>query len=107
MNNLIKIRKNITGDNMILIITLVIFFVFMYLFFTPNSISLKVNIRADDYFTKITTLPNTDNELKIKLLNAVTVYKKELFTNKKDTKNKKKDKDNSSGNNFIYRTIRK
>jgi len=92
---------------MFLTITLVIFFALMYLLFAPNSISIKVNIRADNYFTKITPLPNMDNELKIKLLNIVTVYKKELFGKKKEKKNKKKNKNNPfSDSKFVDRAIR-
>lgn len=89
---------------MFLTITLVIFFLFMYLLFAPNSISIKVNVRADNYFTKITPLTNMDNDIKIKLLNIITVYKKELFESKKQKKkNKKKPfKDNK----FVDRTIR-
>lgn len=92
---------------MFLTITLVIFFAFMYLLFAPNSIIIKLNIRADNYFTKITLLPNMDNELKVKLLNVVTVYKKELFGKKKEKNNKKKNKNNPfSDSNFVDRTIR-
>jgi len=92
---------------MFLTITLVIFFALMYLLFAPNSISIKLNIRADNYFTKITPLYNMDNEIKIKLLNMVTVYKKELFGNKKEKKNKKKNKNNPfNDNKFVDRTIR-
>ncbi len=81
---------------MVYTILLVIFFLFMYLFFAPNSIVVKVNIRADDYFTNITKLEGTENLVKIKLLNIFTVYKKEFF--EKDTKknNKAKTKKNNT-----------
>lgn len=89
---------------MFLTITLVIFFALMYLLFAPNSISVKVNIKADDYFTKITPLLNMDNEIKIKLLNIITVYKRELFESKKQKKNNKKNP--FKNNKFVDRTIR-
>ena len=88
---------------MFLTITLVIFFLFMYLIFAPNSITIKVNIRADNYFTKITPLNNMDNNIKIKLLNVIPVYKKDLFGKKKEKKNKKNPFKN---NKFVDRTIR-
>lgn len=90
---------------MFLTITLVIFFALMYLLFAPNSLSIKLNIRADNYFTKITPLVNMDNALKVKLLNIVTVYKKELFGKKKENKNKKKNNP-FNDNKFVDRTIR-
>ncbi len=79
---------------MIQIILLVIFFLFTYLFFAPNSIVVKVNIKADNYFTNITKLEGTENIVKIKLLNMFTVYKKELFA--KDENNKAKTKENNT-----------
>ncbi len=79
---------------MIQIILLVVFFLFMYIFFAPNSIVVKVNIKADEYFTNITKLEGTENIVKIKLLNMFTVYKKELFA--KDENNKAKTKKNNT-----------
>lgn len=90
---------------MFLFITLVIFFLLMYLFFAPNCICINVNIKADDYFTKITPLNNMENEIKIKLLNIVTVYKNEFFDKKNENKNRNK---NNLFNNkkFANRIIR-
>ena len=60
--------KNITGDYMVKIILLFIFFLFMYLFFAPNSIVVKVNIKADNYFTNISRLDEMENSIKIKFI---------------------------------------
>lgn len=92
---------------MFLTITLVIFFIVMYLLFAPNSICVKLNIRADNYFTKITPLNNMENEIKIKLLNIVTVYKNKFFDKKKEKKDKKKNTNNPfNDKKFVDRIIR-
>lgn len=99
---------------MFLTITLVIFFLVMYLLFAPNSICVKLNIRADNYFTKITPLNNMENGIKIKLLNIVTVYKNKFFDkeNKKKNEDKKKNKNNpfndkKFGNRIIRELLKK
>ena len=79
--------KNISGDYMVKIIVLGIFFLFMYIFFAPNSIVVKVNIKADEYFTNITRLDEMENSIKIKLLKVIPVYNQELFA--KNGKKKK------------------
>ena len=77
---------------MIQIILLVIFFLFLIFMFTPNSITLKVNILADNYFTNITKQDELENSIKIKLFNIFAVYNQELF--EKDGKKKEKTKKN-------------
>ena len=111
MNKIQILGKNITGDYMIQIILLVIFFLFLILMFAPNSITLKVNILADNYFTNITKQDELENSIKIKILNIFTLYNKELF--EKDGKKKEETKKNDTlfnkdfVNSVIKRLIKK
>lgn len=97
--------KDITGDYMVKIILLVIFFLFMYLFFAPNSIVVKVNIKADNYFTNISRLDEMENSIKIKLLKVIPVYNQELFVKNGKKKNETKKNDTLFNKDFVDNVV--
>lgn len=99
--------KNITGDYMVKIILLVIFFLFMYLFFAPNSIVVKVNIKADNYFTNISRLDEMENSIKIKLLKVIPVYNQELFVKNGKKKNETKKNDTLFNKDFVDNVVKR
>ena len=99
--------KDITGDYMVKIILLVIFFLFMYLFFAPNSIVVKVNIKADNYFTNISRLDEMENSIKIKLLKVIPVYNQELFVKNGKKKNETKKNDTLFNKDFVDNVVKR
>ena len=99
--------KNISGDYMLKIIILGIFFLFMYIFFAPNSIVVKVNIKADEYFTNITRLDEMENSIKIKLLKVIPVYNQELFVKNGKKKKETKKNDTLLNKNFVDSVIKR
>ena len=99
--------KNITGDYMVKIILLVIFFLFMYLFFAPNSIVVKVNIKADNYFTNISRLDEMENSIKIKLLKVIPVYNQELFVKNGKKKKETKKNDTLFNKDFVDNVVKR
>ncbi len=99
--------KDITGDYMVKIILLVIFFLFMYLFFAPNSIVVKVNIKADNYFTNISRLDEMENSIKIKLLKVIPVYNQELFVQNGKKKKETKKNDTLLNKDFVDSVVKR
>ena len=99
--------KNISGDYMVKIILLGIFFLFMYIFFAPNSIVVKVNIKADEYFTNITRLAEMENSIKIKLLKVIPVYNQELFVKNGKKKKETKKNDTLLNKNFVDNVVKR
>ena len=99
--------KNISGDYMVKIIVLGIFFLFMYIFFAPNSIVVKVNIKADEYFTNITRLEEMENSIKIKLLKVIPVYNQELFVKNGKKKKETKKNDTLLNKNFVDNVVKR
>ena len=99
--------KNISGDYMVKIIVLGIFFLFMYILFAPNSIVVKVNIKADEYFTNITRLDEMENSIKIKLLKVIPVYNQELFIKNGKKKKETKKNDTLLNKNFVDNVVKR
>jgi hypothetical protein len=99
--------KNISGDYMVKIIVLGIFFLFMYILFAPNSIVVKVNIKADEYFTNITRLDEMENSIKIKLLKVIPVYNQELFVKNNKKKKVTKKNDTLLNKNFVDNVVKR
>ena len=91
---------------MIQIILLVIFFLFWVLMFAPNSITVKVNILADNYFTNITKQDELENSVKIKLFNIFTVYNQELFVKNGKKKEETKKNDTLFNKDFVNSVIK-
>ena len=92
---------------MVKIIVLGIFFLFMYIFFAPNSIAVKVNIKADEYFTNITRLDEMENSIKIKLLKVIPVYNQELFVKNGKKKKETKKNDTLLNKNFVDNVVKR
>ena len=92
---------------MVKIIVLGIFFLFMYILFAPNSIVVKVNIKADEYFTNITRLDEMENSIKIKLLKVIPVYNQELFAKNGKKKKETKKNDTLLNKNFVDNVVKR
>ena len=99
--------KNISGDYMVKIIVQGIFFLFMYILFAPNSIVVKVNIKAENYFTNITRLDEMENSIKIKLLKVIPVYNQELFVKNGKKKKETKKNDTLLNKNFVDNVVKR
>lgn len=72
-----------------MIISLVIFFLFLLLF-VPHSIHINLNFTCDNLFTNISLSENYENSVGIKLFKLLTIYKKKLFKKKTNKKSKNK-----------------
>lgn len=82
-------ENNITGDNMFLKVSLVIFFLLFLILFIPSTLHVNVYITCDRFFLDINKVKGMESKLVFKLCGVLPVYYKKLFEKKNKNKVKK------------------